>query len=89
MQKLSEVKTFSGLENFVPAILQSGIEIYPYQIEASLSALDNPFRKGFVLCDEVGLGKGIEAMLVLLKDIMKIKKSSLMSPLNFWNSGRI
>lgn len=42
------IETLSKSRKFVPAIMQSGIELYPHQIEASLSAFENPFRKGFL-----------------------------------------
>jgi superfamily II DNA/RNA helicase len=37
----------------------------PHQIEAALFALRNPLQQGVLLADEVGLGKTIEAALVL------------------------
>ena len=37
----------------------------PHQVEAALFALKSPLSKGVLLADEVGLGKTIEAGLVL------------------------
>ena len=37
----------------------------PHQVEAALFALKSPFSKGVVLADEVGLGKTIEAGIVI------------------------
>lgn len=53
------------MEKLIPVYLKSGIEVYPHQIAAAYFAVSNPFSKGFILCDEVGLGKAIEAMLVI------------------------
>jgi adenine-specific DNA-methyltransferase len=37
----------------------------PHQVDAALFALQSPLSKGVLLADEVGLGKTIEAGLVL------------------------
>lgn len=41
------------------------VDLNPHQIEAALFALRSPFSKGVLLADEVGLGKTIEAGIVL------------------------
>ncbi|MFO7883470.1 MAG: SNF2-related protein [Desulfobacteraceae bacterium] len=41
------------------------VDLNPHQIEAALFALRSPLSKGVLLADEVGLGKTIEAGLVL------------------------
>jgi superfamily II DNA or RNA helicase len=41
------------------------VDLNPHQIEAGLFALRSPLSKGVILADEVGLGKTIEAGLVL------------------------
>lgn len=43
----------------------SDLEIYPFQIAASGFVLRSPYLKGAILCDEAGLGKSHEAMLVI------------------------
>lgn len=58
-------RSLSDLERFVPSFYKRGIQVYPHQIDAAVSALFNPYSKGFILCDETGLGKAIEAMLVI------------------------
>ena len=47
------------------SLLSSTVDINPHQIDAALFAFNSPFSKGVVLADEVGLGKTIEAGLVL------------------------
>ncbi|BFU59741.1 MULTISPECIES: SNF2-related protein [Rodentibacter] len=47
------------------ALLDAKVELNPHQIEAALFALKNPLQQGVLLADEVGLGKTIEASLVL------------------------
>jgi ERCC4-related helicase len=41
------------------------VDLNPHQVEAALFALNSPISKGCLLADEVGLGKTIEAGLVL------------------------
>ena len=47
------------------SLLSSIVDINPHQIDAALFAFASPFSKGVVLADEVGLGKTIEAGLVV------------------------
>src|ERR1700676_2898362 len=41
------------------------VETKPHQVDAALFALQSPLSKGVILADEVGLGKTIEASLVI------------------------
>jgi len=47
------------------SIANARVDLNPHQIDAALFALRSPFTKGAILADEVGLGKTIEAGLVL------------------------
>lgn len=47
------------------SLFDAQVDVNPHQIEAALFALRDPLSKGVVLADEVGLGKTIEAALVL------------------------
>lgn len=47
------------------SVLNSTIDLTPHQIDAALFAFQNPLSKGAILADEVGLGKTIEAGLVI------------------------
>lgn len=54
----------------VSTVAQSRVDLNPHQVEAALFALrgterSSAFAKGVLLADEVGLGKTIEAGLVL------------------------
>ena len=55
--RLTRQSRFGEMEKLIPVYLKSGIEVYPHQIAAAYFAVSNPFSKGFILCDEVGLGK--------------------------------
>jgi adenine-specific DNA-methyltransferase len=47
------------------ALVDAQVDLNPHQIEAALFAFKSPFSKGALLADEVGLGKTIEAGLIL------------------------
>ncbi len=53
------------LDSISQSLLSSTVDINPHQIDAALFAFKSPFNKGVILADEVGLGKTIEAGLVL------------------------
>ena len=47
------------------SLFDAAVDLNPHQIEAALFALQSPLSKGVILADEVGLGKTIEAGIVL------------------------
>src|SRR5467141_3527502 len=47
------------------AVASAQVDLNPHQVDAALFAFNSPFSKGALLADEVGLGKTIEAGLVL------------------------
>jgi ERCC4-related helicase len=53
------------LERLAGTMRDAKIELTPHQIEAALFAFRSPLSKGVILADEVGLGKTIEAGLVI------------------------
>ena len=54
-----------GAAGLVPALAHSAVDLNPHQIEAAAFALASLPTGGAVLADEVGLGKTVEAGLVL------------------------
>jgi len=54
-----------GLDRLSMSLFDAAVDLNPHQIEAALFALQSPLSKGVVLADEVGLGKTIEAGIVL------------------------
>ncbi|NWO07424.1 MAG: hypothetical protein HLX50_17560, partial [Alteromonadaceae bacterium] len=46
-------------------LFDAQVEPKPHQIDAALFALQTPFLPGVILADEVGLGKTIEAGIVI------------------------
>lgn len=55
----------SGLDRLGRTLFDACVDLNPHQIEAALFAIRSPISKGVLLADEVGLGKTIEAGLVL------------------------
>lgn len=55
----------SGLDRLSMSLFDASVDLNPHQIEAALFALELPLSKGVLLADEVGLGKTIEAGIVL------------------------
>ena len=53
------------VERLSQSLFDATVDLNPHQINAALFALNNPLNKGVILADEVGLGKTIEAGLVL------------------------
>jgi SNF2 family DNA or RNA helicase len=53
------------MESLAPTLVDSQVDLNPHQIEAALFACRNPLSRGVILADEVGLGKTIEAGLVI------------------------
>ena len=60
------------------AIMDAQIDLNPHQVEAALFAFKNPLTKGVILADEVGLGKTIEAGLVIAQKWAERKRRILL-----------
>ena len=54
-----------GINRLSQSLFDASVDLNPHQIDAALFALRNPIQQGVLLADEVGLGKTIEAALVL------------------------
>ncbi len=52
-------------EKLAGAVASAQVDLNPHQVDAALFAFQSPLSKGALLADEVGLGKTIEAGLVL------------------------
>lgn len=55
----------NGVDRLSQSLFDASVDLNPHQIEAALFALRNPLQQGVLLADEVGLGKTIEASLVV------------------------
>lgn len=54
-----------GADRVGSALFDASVDLNPHQIEAALFHFRSPLTKGVLLADEVGLGKTIEAALIL------------------------
>lgn len=53
------------IEKFAGTLSDARVQLNPHQVDAALFAFKSPFSKGAILADEVGLGKTIEAGIVI------------------------
>ena len=72
--------TQSGrIDNQVSRTMASArVDMNPHQVEAACFALKSPLEKGVLLADEVGLGKTIEASLVIAQKWAEGKRAILL-----------
>lgn len=68
----------SSLEKLSTTLSNAQVDLNPHQIEAALFAFKSPLSKGAILADEVGLGKTIEAGLVLSQKWAERKRKILL-----------
>lgn len=54
-----------SLEKLAGAVAGAQVDLNPHQVDAALFAFNSPLSKGALIADEVGLGKTIEAGLVI------------------------
>lgn len=63
--ELSKKAAADSPEKFGATLMDAKVELNPHQVEAALFAFKSPYSKGAILADEVGLGKTIEAGILL------------------------
>ena len=54
-----------SVDSLAGVMMDAQVDLNPHQVDAALFAFSNPLSKGAILADEVGLGKTIEAGMVL------------------------
>ncbi len=54
-----------GIGSISQSLFDASVDLNPHQVDAALFACQNPLSQGVLLADEVGLGKTIEAGLVI------------------------
>jgi superfamily II DNA or RNA helicase len=59
------------------SLFDASVDLNPHQIEAAMFALQSPLSEGVILADEVGLGKTIEAAMVLCQKWAERKRKLL------------
>jgi SNF2 family DNA or RNA helicase len=66
-----------SVEKLASVLSDAQVDLNPHQIEAALFAFRSPFSRGAILADEVGLGKTIEAGLLLAQKWAERKRRLL------------
>jgi superfamily II DNA or RNA helicase len=64
-EDLTKRSSSESIDSLTSALADAQVELNPHQIEAALFAFRSPLSQGAILADEVGLGKTIEAGLLL------------------------
>lgn len=67
----------NSMDRMAGALLDAQVDLNPHQIDAALFATSNPLSKGAILADEVGLGKTIEAGLLIAQKWAERKRRIL------------
>ncbi|MBD8653657.1 DEAD/DEAH box helicase [Rhizobium sp. CFBP 13726] len=65
-------------EAFAKSLSTARVDMKPHQVEAARFALHSPLSKGVILADEVGLGKTIEACLVIAQKWAERRRNVLL-----------
>jgi len=62
---ISRHRAAGSVQQLTQSLFDACVDLNPHQIEAALFAIQSPLSQGAILADEVGLGKTIEAGLLL------------------------
>lgn len=80
----------NDLNKLTASLQDAQVDLTPHQVEAALFAFKSPLSKGAILADEVGLGKTIEAGIILSQHWSEHKRRLLVKcPANLrkqWSS---
>ena len=63
--ELTKRSPSDSIQKLASVLLDAQVDLNPHQVEAALFAFRSPLSNGAILADEVGLGKTIEAGLVI------------------------
>ena len=87
--ELTKRSSSDSMQKLASTLVDAQVDLNPHQVEAALFAFRSPLSKGAILADEVGLGKTIEAGLVISQKWAERKRKILIiTPANLrkqWN----
>jgi len=63
--ELTKRSSSASIDSLTSALADAQVDLNPHQVEAALFAFRSPLSRGAILADEVGLGKTIEAGILL------------------------
>lgn len=75
--ELTKRHSSSDEEKLTSVLSEAKVDLNPHQVEAALFAFRSPLSMGAILADEVGLGKTIEAAIVISQKWAERKKHIL------------
>ncbi|MHB9013572.1 MAG: DEAD/DEAH box helicase [Ignavibacteriaceae bacterium] len=75
--ELTKRSPSNNIQKFAATLLDAQVDLNPHQVEAALFAFRSPLSTGAILADEVGLGKTIEAGLVISQKWAERKRKIL------------
>lgn len=75
--ELTKRSSSEKLEKLSQSLFNATVDMNPHQVEAALFAFRSPLSRGALLADEVGLGKTIEAGLIISQLWAERKRSIL------------
>lgn len=75
--ELTRSRSASDEEKLTGVLSEAQVDLNPHQVEAALFAFRSPLSMGAILADEVGLGKTIEAALVISQQWAEQKRNIL------------
>ncbi len=76
-EKVTLQKMAGSISRLSSVLAKASIELNPHQIYAALYAFNSPLQRGAILADEVGLGKTIEAGIIISQLWVEDKKRIL------------
>ncbi len=75
--EITKATSSNSTEKLSMSLFNACVDLNPHQVEAALFAFRSPLSKGIILADEVGLGKTIEAGLILCQYWAERKRKML------------
>src|SRR5436305_4997072 len=63
--ELTRRSASDSIEKLGSSLFNATVDLNPHQVDAAIFAFKSPLSRGAILADEVGLGKTIEAGLVI------------------------
>lgn len=75
--ELTKNSSSDSIQKLVFSLMDAQVDLNPHQVEAALFAFRSPLSTGAILADEVGLGKTIEAGLVISQKWAERKRKIL------------
>jgi SNF2 family DNA or RNA helicase len=74
---LTRQRPSGDLGKLTASLQDAQVDLNPHQVDAALFAFKSPLSKGAILADEVGLGKTIEAGIILSQKWAERKRKLL------------